>query len=102
MIHVIATIELNEGRRDAFLAEFHKLVPFVLAEDGCLDYGPTVDVPAGLAVQGPIRPNVVTIVEKWASVDHLQNHLVASHMTEYRVKVQDMVAGLTLVVLEPA
>ncbi len=34
MIHVIATIELNPGTREAFLEEFRKLVPLVRAEAG--------------------------------------------------------------------
>ena len=39
MIHVIATIELHEGRRDDFLAEFHALVPHVLADLYGVDLG---------------------------------------------------------------
>ena len=35
MIHVIATIEVAPGRREAVLAEFHKIVPLVRAESGC-------------------------------------------------------------------
>ena len=42
MIHVIATIELAPGSRDAFLAEFGKLIPDVKAEAGCIAYGPAV------------------------------------------------------------
>ncbi len=102
MIHVIATIELNEGRREDFLAAFHRLVPLVQAEVGCLEYGPTIDVASGLAVQGPSRSNVVTVVEKWESLEHLQEHLVAPHMQDYRITVQGMVVGTTLAVLEPA
>jgi len=102
MIHVIATIDLHPGRRDAFLAEFRRLVPLVLAEEGCLDYGPTVDVPTGLSAQGPIRPDAVTVVERWSSLDHLRQHLVAPHMGAYRASVKDLVVGTTLVVLEPA
>src|SRR3712207_1337154 len=55
MVHVIATIQLQPGRRDAFLAEFHKLVPLVRAEDGCLEYGPAVDILTGIPVQDPVR-----------------------------------------------
>jgi quinol monooxygenase YgiN len=102
MIHVIATIELNPGRRDAFLAEFHKIVPLVLAEAGCLEYGPTIDVATGIAVQLPVRDDVATIVEKWESVEHLQQHLAAPHVQEYRPKLKDMVARTTLLVLTPA
>jgi quinol monooxygenase YgiN len=102
MIHVIATIELREGRRDDFLAEFHRLVPLVLAEDGCLEYGPAVDVETGIAVQQPVRSDVVTVVEKWAGMGHLVAHLDAPHMQEYRPRVKDMVVNTTLVVLSPA
>lgn len=102
MIHVIATIELQPGRLDDFLAEFRKLVPLVLAEEGCLEYGPTVDVATGLAAQQPVRADAVTVVEKWESLGHLKAHLVAPHMEEYRPKVKSMVVSTTLLVLEPA
>jgi quinol monooxygenase YgiN len=102
MIHVIATIEIVPGKRDAFLAEFHRIVPPVRAEAGCLEYGPTVDVPTGLAAQIPLRENTVTIVEKWESLPALQAHLVAPHMLEYRGRVKDFVAGVKLQVLQPA
>jgi quinol monooxygenase YgiN len=102
MIHVIATIELNPGRRDDFLSEFRRLVPLVHAEEGCIEYGPTVDVATGLSAQPPVRPDVVTVVEKWASLDHLRAHLAAPHMEAYRPKVKDMVVRTTLTVVEPA
>ena len=102
MIHVIATIELHEGQRAAFLAEFHKIVPAVRTEDGCLDYCPTVDAETDIAAQLPRRPDVVTIVEAWESLAHLKDHLAAPHMVDYRPKVKEMIARTTLVILEPA
>lgn len=102
MIHVLATIEVHPGKRDAFLAEFHRNVPNVLAEEGCIEYGPTIDVDAGLPVPTPLRDNVVTIVEKWASLDALKAHLTAAHMMEYRVRVRELVASVKLQVLQPA
>lgn len=102
MIHVIATIELNAGKREAFLAEFHRIVPMVHGEAGCLDYGPTVDVPSGLAAQGEMRENVVTVVERWASLDALRAHTTAPHMAEYRERVKNLVVGVKLQVLQPA
>jgi len=80
VIPVIATIEVAERRRDDFLAECHRVVPPVRAESGCLDYGPTVDI----ASQGPPRNNIVTIVEKWESLDALKLHLQAPHRTGSR------------------
>jgi quinol monooxygenase YgiN len=102
MIHVIATIEVVPGKREAFLAEFHRIVPPVRAEVGCLEYGPTVDVVTNFAAQIPLRENTVTIVEKWESVAALQAHMVAPHMLEYRGRVKDLVAGVKIQVLQPA
>jgi quinol monooxygenase YgiN len=102
MIHVIATIELVEGKRAAFLEEFHILVPLVHAEAGCLEYGPTIDVATGIGAQGGVRDNVVTVVEKWADLDALRAHLVAPHMLAYRPRVKDLVKQTALQILEPA
>jgi quinol monooxygenase YgiN len=102
MIHVIAEIQIADGKVADFLAEFHAVVPAVLAEDGCIEYGPNIDVDAGLPRQVAHRPSVVTVVEKWESLEHLNAHLVAPHMLEYREKVKDFVIGAELRILEPA
>jgi len=101
MIYVIATVEVKAGKREAFLAEFHRNIPNVRAEKGCLEYGPTVDAKTDIKAQIPLRDNVVTIVEKWESLQALQAHLGAPHMTAYRERVKDVVAGVTLQILEP-
>jgi quinol monooxygenase YgiN len=102
MIHVIATIELAEGRRDDFLAEFYKIVPLVHQEAGCLEYGATVELDTDIAAQQRFGEHVVTIVEKWESLEALKAHLTAPHMEAYRPKVKEMVVGSKLRVLEPA
>ncbi|RPH99454.1 MAG: antibiotic biosynthesis monooxygenase [Zetaproteobacteria bacterium] len=101
MIFVIATAEVKPGKRDAFLAEFRRNVPNVLAEKGCIEYGPTVDAKTDIKAQIPLRENVVTIVEKWESLEALQAHLGAPHMLAYRERVKDYVVGVTLQILEP-
>lgn len=102
MIHVIATIEVHPGKREAFLAEFHRIVPIVHAEAGCLEYGPTVDVASGFAMQAAPRDNVAVIVEKWENLDALRAHMQAPHMGEYRVRVKDLVKQVQLQILAPA
>ncbi len=101
MIYVIATVDVVSGKREQFLEEFRRVVPEVLAEKGCLFYGPTVDTPSGLGKQIPIRDNVVTIVESWESLEDLQAHIVAPHMGRYREKVQGLVLSTQLQVLAP-
>jgi quinol monooxygenase YgiN len=102
MICVIAKIELAQGRRDDFLAEFRKIVPKVLAEEGCLEYGPMVDVPTSIGAQSPPRDHVVTVVEKWGSVEALEAHLMTPHMIDYRKVVKPMVVATSLEILKPA
>jgi quinol monooxygenase YgiN len=102
MIHVIATIDVAPGKRDAFLAEFGRNVPLVRAEAGCIEYAPTVDVKADLSLTLPFRDDVVVVVEKWQSLDALRAHLVAPHMQEYRARVKDLVVRVQLQLLAPA
>jgi quinol monooxygenase YgiN len=101
VIYVLANVEVVEGCRDQFVAEFRKIVPLVTAEPGCLEYVPTVDMSTNIPVQDPVRNNVVTIVEKWESVDSLVAHLGAPHMMEYRVRVKPFVQRVSLKVLAP-
>ncbi len=101
MIHVIATVEVVPGKRAEFLAAFQANVPKVLAEDGCIEYGPTVDLPTDIGVQIPPRDNVVTVMEKWRDLAALKTHLTAPHMVEYRGKVKDLVTSVTLQILKP-
>jgi quinol monooxygenase YgiN len=102
MIYVLATIEIAAGKREKFLAEFKNNIPNVLAEDGCLEYVPTIDLPTRISAQGDERTDVVTVVEKWDSLEALEAHLVAPHMIEYRAKVKDLVNGASLQILTPA
>src|SRR5262245_20391468 len=100
MIHVIATITVNPGTRDKVLEAFRWVTPLVRAENGCIEYQATVDVKTTLAVQDGPRDNVVTVVEKWASLDALYAHTKAPHMTDYRAKVKDYVASVKLQITE--
>lgn len=102
MIIVLARIDLAPGARTAFLDEFHRLMPQVHAEAGCIEYGPATDAVTALPRQTKLGDDVVMIVEKWESLAHLEAHLVAPHMTPYRERVKDLVRGTQLFVLNPA
>jgi quinol monooxygenase YgiN len=101
MVHVIATIELQPGQREAFLETFRRLVPLVRAAVGCFDYGPAIDIDSGIPIQEPPREDVVIVVERWASLEALRAHLASPHVTEYREQVKDLVATVRLQVLQP-
>lgn len=98
IVNVIASIEVKEGHLAEFTKIFNDNVPNVLAENGCIAYTPTVDVSTTIGVQ-EVDKNVVTIIEKWKSLEHLYAHLKAPHMDTYREKVKDIVVGVTIKVL---
>jgi quinol monooxygenase YgiN len=101
MIHVIGTVELHPGTREKFLAEFSRVRPQVMAEDGCIEYGAAVDLASGLGAQPPLRPDAVVIVEKWTGLEALKSHLTAAHMGPYRDRVKNFVVKAAIQVFEP-
>ena len=101
MIHVVATISVKPGRKADFLEVFNNNLADVRAEDGCVEYGPTVDLDMGLAPQ-VLDESAVTVIEKWDSEDALRAHFTAPHMSVYRERVKGMVDDVTLKVLTDA
>ena len=101
MISVLASIRLHQGKRSDFLEIFNANVPAVRQEDGCLEYYPAVDIDCGLPVQA-LDENMVTVVEKWQSLEALRAHLAAPHMLAYKERVKDLVQDLSLKVLQVA
>ena len=98
MIYVVASIKVRPGKISAFLERFKAIVPNVINENGCIEYIPTIDLDAKLNRQ-VFDENIVTIIEKWESMEHLQTHLKASHMLSYREEVKDMLENTSLKVL---
>jgi quinol monooxygenase YgiN len=61
-----------------------------------------VHVPTNIAAQVAPQDDVVTVVEKWESVEALEAHLMAPHMLEYRKTVKPLVVSTSLEILRPA
>ena len=99
MINVIASIEIKEGQLSNFVEIFKSNIPKVLKEKGCIEYVPTIDVPTGLPPQ-EINNNVVTLIEKWNSLEDLTAHLTAPHMLAYREKTKALVERMSVKVLK--
>lgn len=101
MISVIASVKVKSGCRAELLEVFKANVRAVLAEQGCIEYFPAVDFVTDLPPQ-VLDEDTVTIIEKWESLDALLAHLKAPHMLAYKEKVKDIVATVSLKVLEEA
>src|ERR1700751_3153840 len=79
MLHVVAIITAQPGQRETVLQAFRANVPAVHAEDGCIEYGATVDADAG-GFQTKFGPDTFVVIEKWASLDALKAHAASPHM----------------------
>lgn len=101
MIHVIASVHIKPGHLTEFIAIFKANIPEVLKEKGCIEYAPAIDVPTGIPPQ-ELDKNLVTVVEKWNSIQDLKAHMVAPHMAVYHENVKDMVEKVSLRILENA
>jgi quinol monooxygenase YgiN len=101
MINVIASISIKPGMLADYLEISKSNVPLVTQEQGCIEYVPTVDFDATMSRQD-LDANLVIVIEKWASLDALQAHLRAPHMLTFREKVKDMIAQVSIKVLQAA
>jgi quinol monooxygenase YgiN len=101
MVHVLAVITAKPGRRDDILAAFRANVPAVHAEDGCIEYGATIDTEGVGDLQTRFGEDSFVVVEKWANLAALKGHIAAPHMAAYGAKTKDMIASRVIHVLSP-
>ena len=99
MINVIASIRVKSGKLPEYLAILKANMPAVKKERGYIEYVPTIDIDIKMPPQ-VLDKNVVTILEKWESLEALHAHLGSTHMLDYREKVKTMVEGVSLKVLQ--
>ncbi len=99
MIFVVAELSIAPGKRDQFLTLFQKLVPEVHSENGCIEYVPLVDIPA--AGTETAREDVVTVFEKWESLQALDQHQSSPHMTAFRDTAKELIQGMAVRVYNP-
>lgn len=102
MVHVIAVITAKPSKRDEILRHFHANIPAVLAEQGCIEYGPAIDADLAPPVQTKYGPDTFVVIEKWESMDALQAHAVAPHMKAYAATTRELIAERVIHVLSPA
>jgi quinol monooxygenase YgiN len=101
MIHVLALITTKPGMRDEVLDAFRANVPAVHAEEGCIEYGATIDSEGVGPFQTQLGADTFVVVEKWASVEALKAHAASPHMAAYGAKTKDLLAARVIHVLSP-
>jgi len=101
MVHVVAVITAKPGLRERLLEAFRANVPAVHAEDGCIEYGATIDTEDAGGLQTRFGEDTFVVVEKWQSLDALKAHAAAPHMAAYAARTKDMIANRVIHVLSP-
>jgi quinol monooxygenase YgiN len=99
MINVIASIRVKTGKFYDYIAILKDNIPAVRKEKGCIEYVPTVDIDVKLPPQ-VLDNNVVTLLEKWESLEVLHAHLGSPHMLDYSEKVKTIVESVSFKVLQ--
>jgi quinol monooxygenase YgiN len=101
MIHVIAIVTTKSGQRDSVLQAFRANIPAVRAEQGCIEYAPSIDSVPALKFQADFGPDTFVVIEKWESIEALEAHSTAPHMAAYAAKTRDLIATRQIHVLSP-
>jgi quinol monooxygenase YgiN len=102
MVHVIAVITAKSGMRGQVLELFNANVPAVKDEEGCIEYGATVDADGVGGFQTKFGEDSFVVIEKWASLDALKAHAGSEHMKAYGAKTKDMLADRVIHVMSSA
>ncbi|MEW7119086.1 putative quinol monooxygenase [Acinetobacter nosocomialis] len=101
MLTIIAEIRTQSGgqNRQNVLDAFQKIIPTVLAEEGCHGYEPLIDHKSNASFQTQ-EPDTIVMLEKWESVAHLEAHLATPHMQAHHEAVKDDVVDVKIRILE--
>ena len=100
MIHVLAIITAKPGQREHILTAFRANMPAVHAEQGCIEYGPTIDAEGMGGFQTKFGPDTFVVIEKWESKAALAAHAASPHMAAYGAKTKEWIASRVIHVLE--
>ena len=101
MINVIGTVKVKSGKASEFIEMFKAQAVKVKKEKGCIDYFPAVDVKTDFPPQ-VCDENIVTIIERWESLEALKDHLAGMDMRQQQEKEKDIVEEVVIKVLQEA
>ena len=101
MIYVVVSVRVKAGKLPEFLGLFGSVASLVREEKGCVQYVAATDFDSGLPPQ-VFDKDVVTILEKWESLEALRNHLAAPHMAAFFENEKRLTEGSSIKIVTEA
>jgi quinol monooxygenase YgiN len=102
MIHIVAIMRAQPGRREAFLKAWAKVAPTSRAEPGCLEYVALVDAPGSApSWANSLGPDGFILVEKFKDQAAFDAHGASSHMAAFGAETQGMLAAPAIYICQP-
>ena len=102
IVQAVAVITTKPGKRDEVLEMARANLANVHAEEGCIEYAPSVDADGWGSFQTQYGPDTFVFLEKWESADHLKAHAAAPHMKAYGEKTKDLLESRVIHILTAA
>ena len=101
MLTIIAEIQTHAGaeHRQAVLDAFQKIIPTVLAEEGCHGYAPLIDHLPAIEMQTQDE-NSIVMLEQWESTAYLEAHMQTAHMLKHFEATKAHVSDVKVRILE--
>ena len=99
MINVVTTVNIKENEKSKFLEKFKEVLPKVKQEHGCIEYFAAIDIDSKIPIQ-ELNEKVIIVLEKWADMKSLHNHLTTPHIQTFLKEVKNIVENISIKVLK--
>ena len=90
MIYVVATIHTQPGKAPELIAGARACIDGTRREDGCISYD---------YVQDTERPDIVMVIERWASQEAIAAHFKMPHLNDWREKRKPLVQSIKVEII---
>ena len=101
MIYGVVSVRVKPGKKEEFITLFKSITGKVREEKGCVQYVAVVDFDIKAPGQA-LDKDVVTILERWESLEALQKHLSMPYMVDFFQKQAPLTEETILKMLQEA
>ncbi len=101
MVILIVSVKIKPGLKNEYIGHFKEFAKIVHKEKGCIDYLAAIDLDSDFPPQVK-DPDMVTVMEKWVSMQAFKDHLSTADMKAFGEKTKALVLERSAKVLQHA